>query len=252
MRAGDNDYGLFIDFFDAFATSGDLNFQSCDPQIIKLEQVMAKKNQFFYLGDLLQFKVLFVSQLSVKLLGCKPEEFQPYLFFNAVHPEDSERHSLGKAKIFKMCHEVYHVKKGHRLLSTNFRIKNHTGEYANMLMQVLIFYCTKPYESVYILKVHTDISWSKKLKCGYHYYYGEDLSNFRFPDEKLLSLGIPYSRREFEIIRMIASGMHSEQIAEKLFLSPETVYTHRRNILRKSPKANISDLIYDLVDRGVL
>ena len=43
--------------------------------------------------------------------------------------------------------------------------------------------------------------------------------------------------REFEIIKLIESGLSSEQIAEKLFMSRYTVNTHRRNILEKTGKS---------------
>jgi DNA-binding CsgD family transcriptional regulator len=46
--------------------------------------------------------------------------------------------------------------------------------------------------------------------------------------------------------------MHTEQIAEKLFLSPFTVNTHRGNILKKTGKAHIFELINELQDRGIL
>ncbi len=61
-----------------------------------------------------------------------------------------------------------------------------------------------------------------------------------------------FTDREFEIIRLIHGGLDSEQIAEKLFLSKHTVNTHRKNILGKTGKAHISDLIYDLHERGLL
>ena len=64
--------------------------------------------------------------------------------------------------------------------------------------------------------------------------------------------GNDFSDREFEIIKMIKSGFDSEQIAEKLFLSKHTVNTHRKNILNKTGKAHISELIYDLTERGLL
>lgn len=44
---------------------------------------------------------------------------------------------------------------------------------------------------------------------------------------------IKLSEREIEIIRMIALGMTSQQIADELFLSPYTVQTHRKNINNK-------------------
>ena len=60
------------------------------------------------------------------------------------------------------------------------------------------------------------------------------MSFFRYPDQKMLQLGNVFTNREFEIIKMIASGMSTEQIAEKLFLSVYTVNTHRGNILKKT------------------
>jgi len=89
-------------------------------------------------------------------------------------------------------------------------------------------------------------------KLVYTHSTGSDLSNFRFPDDELLKLSVPFSDREFEIIRLIESGMTSEEIAEKIFLSVHTVNTHRRNILTKSGKETMSELIYDLMDQGVL
>jgi DNA-binding NarL/FixJ family response regulator len=41
------------------------------------------------------------------------------------------------------------------------------------------------------------------------------------------------TNREREILGLLSTGMTGEQIAEKLFLSPETVRTHIRNAMRK-------------------
>ena len=65
-------------------------------------------------------------------------------------------------------------------------------------------------------------------------------------------MGNVFSDREFEIIKLIESGMSTEQIAEKLFLSPYTVNTHRGNILRKTGKSHIFELINELQERGLL
>jgi DNA-binding NarL/FixJ family response regulator len=81
---------------------------------------------------------------------------------------------------------------------------------------------------------------------------GSDLSLFRFPDENLLKISHNLTTREFEIIKLIESGFSSKQIAEKLFLSVYTVSTHRTNILTKTGKATISDLIYALKEQGLL
>jgi DNA-binding NarL/FixJ family response regulator len=51
------------------------------------------------------------------------------------------------------------------------------------------------------------------------------------------------SRREFEILRMIASGKTVTQIAGELHLSPTTVSTYRTRILGKMNMATTADLI---------
>ena len=78
------------------------------------------------------------------------------------------------------------------------------------------------------------------------------MSNFRYPDEELLMMGVPFSGREFEIIKLIESGLNSQQIAEKISLSIHTVNTHRKNILSKAGKETMSALIYDLLNLGLL
>ncbi|WP_034267903.1 response regulator transcription factor [Haloechinothrix halophila] len=46
-------------------------------------------------------------------------------------------------------------------------------------------------------------------------------------------LRIPLSRREFQVMQLIAEGMENAAIAKVLFLSVETVRTHVKSILRK-------------------
>jgi DNA-binding NarL/FixJ family response regulator len=41
------------------------------------------------------------------------------------------------------------------------------------------------------------------------------------------------SPREREVIDLLAGGLKGEEVAERLFLSPETVQTHVRNLMRK-------------------
>jgi two-component system NarL family response regulator len=49
-------------------------------------------------------------------------------------------------------------------------------------------------------------------------------------------------RRETEVLRLLAEGKSSPQIAEALFISPSTVDVHRRNIMQKLELHNVADL----------
>jgi len=245
-------YNLFLTFLDTYSPVGFKGIKPDDPLMIELEQMMEKNNQFFYIADAIQMKVLFTSQRSTQMIGVDPADVTPYFFMEATHTDDIQRLNLGRAKIIKMAQDLFIAKEGFTLLATNFKIRNSTGGYSHFLIQNYLFYTSVPYKTVFFLKIHTNIDWCKKIKHGYHYYIGNDPNYFRYPDDQLLNIGNVFSDREFEIIRMIETGLSSEQIAEKLFLSPYTINTHRRNILTKAGKKNISDLIYELKERGVL
>ncbi|WP_445665084.1 response regulator [Fodinibius sp. AD559] len=49
--------------------------------------------------------------------------------------------------------------------------------------------------------------------------------------------------REQEILQLIVDGLTSKQIAEKLYISPRTVDTHRANLMEKLEVNNIADLV---------
>jgi DNA-binding CsgD family transcriptional regulator len=246
------DYNLFFRFVETFSPVDFKGIDPMDPLVVELDQMLERNNQFFYVGDILQMKFHYVSKQCLKMLGIKPAELSPYHFFEATHPDDMQRHTLGRAKLFKMAHDLYTEEKGNSLLSLNLKLRNPRGGYSEILIQLYLFYSVIPYKSVFAIKVHTNIEGFKKNKKGIHFYAGKDTSLFRYPDKELLMIGNPLSDREIEIIRLIEAGLSTEQIAEKLFLSPYTVNTHRGNILEKTDKTHISDVIYYLKEEGLM
>jgi two-component system response regulator NreC len=58
--------------------------------------------------------------------------------------------------------------------------------------------------------------------------------------------------REVEVLRLIALGHTSVEIAHKLHLSPRTIETHRTRIHRKLELTNRSDLVHYALSRGLL
>jgi DNA-binding CsgD family transcriptional regulator len=252
MVAYSQDYDLFFRFIQKFSPTGFKGIDRNDPLILELEEMMERNDQFLYIADIIHMKVLFTSKRSINIIGIEPDEVSPYHFMEATHPSDIQRLNLGRATLIKKAQDLYIAEKGNLLLSSSMRIRNSKGEFSNVLLQNYLFYTTIPYKTVFFLKIHTNIDWFKKIKNGYHYYIGNDLSFFRYPDEKMLMTGNVFTDREFEIIRLIGSGLSSEQIAEKLFVSLNTINTHRRNILKKTGKPHIFELIYELTERGIL
>jgi DNA-binding NarL/FixJ family response regulator len=60
------------------------------------------------------------------------------------------------------------------------------------------------------------------------------------------------SRRESEVLQLLAEGLTTNEIAEKLFTSKRTIETHRQNILEKTQTKNTAALIRMAVTQGLL
>ncbi len=59
------------------------------------------------------------------------------------------------------------------------------------------------------------------------------------------------SKREIEIINLITQEYTAQEIAEKLFISPHTVNTHRKNLLAKLNVKNLAGLVRYAVKNGL-
>jgi len=60
------------------------------------------------------------------------------------------------------------------------------------------------------------------------------------------------SIREVEIVQLTASGLNAREIANKLHLSHHTVYTHRKNVMKKLGLGSVSELTLYAVKTGII
>ena len=58
--------------------------------------------------------------------------------------------------------------------------------------------------------------------------------------------------RETEILTLLASGLSTQKIADHLFLSPHTVHTHRKSIIRKLTIKSPTEFVIHALDLGLI
>jgi two-component system invasion response regulator UvrY len=58
--------------------------------------------------------------------------------------------------------------------------------------------------------------------------------------------------RETEILKLIASGKSTQQVADELFLSPHTVQTHRKSIIKKLNIKSPTQFVIYAMDMGLI
>lgn len=66
-------------------------------------------------------------------------------------------------------------------------------------------------------------------------------------NEKLKQL----SKREIEILKLIAKGLTNKEIGHKLFISSRTVDTHRTNLMKKTEIHNVAGLVRFAFQNGL-
>ena len=73
------------------------------------------------------------------------------------------------------------------------------------------------------------------------------------PEEENIAEPILISKREQEVLNLVAAGKTSQQIADTLFLSVRTVESHRYNIMQKLDISNTAQLVrYAVMNPEVL
>lgn len=247
------DYSLFYKFFVTYAEGDFKQIDQNDPIVQELDIYMDQNRQLFYITDVIQLDIKYISKGVKSFFGIEPDKVTTGFFLTTTHSDDLNRHHLARAKLISEAQEIFIRKSGTCIISTNFRGRiPGTTEYADYLYQCFLFYSKIPYESVFLILVITDISGFEKIHKGFHYYIGNDPKVFRFPDEELLSKGSIFSHSEFKIIELIEQGLSTKEIAGKLFRSPLTINTHRSNIIKKAGKSSISEVIRDLKAKGLL
>jgi DNA-binding NarL/FixJ family response regulator len=97
------------------------------------------------------------------------------------------------------------------------------------------------------------------------YYFSEgihDTIGQRLSSEKVVTTAVPVSadtsksirltKRERQILELVAKELNNVQIAAQLNLSPRTVHTHRRAIMQKLGVRNTAGLIRQAIELGLL
>ncbi|PWS27025.1 DNA-binding response regulator [Pedobacter yonginense] len=75
---------------------------------------------------------------------------------------------------------------------------------------------------------------------------------FAIGSSSVLKSDIDLSKRELEILGLIAEGYTNSEIAEKLFTSKRTIEGNRQNLLDKTGKKNTAALINFVIRNGII
>jgi DNA-binding CsgD family transcriptional regulator len=219
-----------------------------------ISSVFAAGPFYFYIIDFFDMSISNISSGFKNIHGIDPESIKTINdVLNLVHPDDMAFVSEAEKKAFGFIYDSLGVDKITRYKeSYNLRFKTAKGDYELFNHQSVILTADENGNFIKSLNIHTNISHITKrnnFKFSLIGLEGEPsfLNMDVFENKEQQKADVPsersFSKKEIQIIKLIAEGNETKDIAEKLFLAFDTVKTHRKNILRKSACSNSAELV---------
>lgn len=210
---------------------------------------------YYYVIDFFDMSVSHVSPSITEFHGFDPDNVSFNDILGTIHPEDVDFVANVEAHIINLFYTKFDSKKLLKYkMSYNFRAKLANGEYVLCNHQALILTMDKNEGYGKSLNIHTRID---HLASHNNYQYsligleGES-SYMNLNVSNDIKTAVEFSKREIDVIKNIADGLSSSEIADKLFISDLTVKKHRKNILNKSACKNTAQLVKDCIMQGII
>ncbi|WNJ17346.1 LuxR C-terminal-related transcriptional regulator [Pontibacter sp. G13] len=226
-------------------------------RIRETDQLTPPNSTFLTIANTTTQKYDYLSENFTILTGHDRADFMAQgmpFFLQQVHPDDVQIWLGGLADIISFV--MQEVSPENRLrvdVRFNFRMRMASGEYVNIIENQVPIHLDqygKPVVGMGYVMLNGQgdpqpIQGTVRLLNDAGQY--ETLLHKNY-SQKLLTDGL--TNRERDVIRQVALGDDNETIGQKLFISKETVKTHRKNILRKLQCDNFPEVIAKIMSRG--
>lgn len=195
----------------------------------------------------------YIDEKATILTGYPEEVISPQFLVSNLHPEDVSYFLNYESIITDFYLNLPVEKILSYKTSYDVRFKMGDGNYLRVLQQVTPIEIDENGSIFRTLGVHTDITHIKPegkpllniigLNGEPSYYNVEPNVVFEPAKPKL-------TKREQEIVKLIVEGYSTENIADKLCISSNTVKTHRKNILAKTDANSTVSLAMEAISQG--
>jgi len=218
----------------------------------KLLNIFQVGNFYYFIFNIRTAEFDFISPEIHNLLGYNPETLSADFFLNQIHPEDHSYFLNFENKSYDFFSKLPLDKIEKYKVRYDFRIKNSDNNYIRILHQHIVIQHEEENISKSLV-VHTDITYLKPEGRPVLSFIGLEgepsfidvaFENIYQPTKEILS------RREKEVLRHLAEGKNSAQIATLLSVSKYTIDTHRKNILKKTKSLSTLGLLSKSVSEG--
>ncbi|MBC8490239.1 MAG: PAS domain-containing protein [Bacteroidetes bacterium] len=204
------------------------------------EELLKNVSAVIYIFDLTAFKYIWTNGKYFDILGYDCDEVK----INAIEYADKHYHPDDKAL---MKEKVDFFKKNNgSVWSGVYRIKHKQGHWVLVLSKISVLKRDNNGCPEQLVGLATDVSNPLMNEKQFEALFKERL---RVRNQELI---IKLTKREIDILRLIAKGNSYTKIAEMLSIQPDTVNRHRKNILKKLNLKNIATLACFAAENGLV
>ena len=196
----------------------------------------------------------FVSDSIKQIIGYDKELFLERGFnflFSIIHPDDTEKLGDIYLAIFNYYYNTAAEQRARLRFSYNFRIRAADNSYTHILRQSNFTSFTNGGKPVLEYINSTDITgfgYGDHTTLAVHRLSAEGTYILCYENE-FSGTHSGLSVREKQVLELIRQGCTTKEIAGKLFLSVETIKSHRKKIISKTGAGNMAAAINLMVKK---
>ncbi|MGB7841303.1 MAG: helix-turn-helix transcriptional regulator [Salinimicrobium sp.] len=232
----------------------------------KFASLFALGNSFLYIVNLHNFGLEYISSSVEHFVKKDAGDIVIQDLLKTIMPDEIESISL-RSKVISDFYMAYVGKESVSLYKNMFtyRMKDADGQLRMMLYQAFPLSVLENGTPEHVFCIQTDVSHLKMTtdstvsfihmdggKC----YFNVNVSKGKFDPAACECSDKDFSQlitdREKQIVNRLSRGLNAEQIAMELNLSPHTIKTHRKNVLKKTGCLNTTELVAKCLINGVI
>lgn len=227
----------------------ELDYSLLNQHICFLESLSILQNSVVSIFDLAKMEHAYLSPNFADLLGWDPEKVsspETEYIDKRMHPDDLAHLNHVGWQFFELILRVDPVWREQMKfikLIMDYRTQGKDGNFVRVIEQHKLLELDK-YGNAWLSMSVMDISPDQDLNSLCRYRLVNTLTGelYHFPSVELITEH-KLSFREKEILQLLGKGLISKQIADKLFISVNTVNTHRQRIIEKLNVSNTAEAV---------
>lgn len=222
---------------------------------------------YYYVIDFSTRQILQMNHNILNVLGLDPKTTTLNDILNRIHPKDMDFVICAEKVVFDFWYNTITPDKITKYKTSYcFRFLTADGTYQLFQHQVIILSIDEDNKIALSMNIHTNINHitqknNYKVTCigidGDPSYFNIDVLMDEDSAENLPAIvpaivltQTPFTKREQQVVNLLALGFSSKQIAGKLFISLNTVTNHRKSIFKKAQCNSVVQLVNKCLENG--